>query len=46
MSGQTRIILDVDGEKVHKIVADLGYTHRGIEKILEFLEKNMKLKLP
>lgn len=35
MSGQTRIILDVDGEKVHKIIADLGYTHRGIEKILE-----------
>ena len=35
MSGQTRIILDVDGEKVHKIIADLGFTHRGIEKILE-----------
>jgi NADH-quinone oxidoreductase subunit D len=35
MSGQTRILLDTDGEKVHKIIADLGYTHRGIEKILE-----------
>jgi NADH-quinone oxidoreductase subunit D len=35
MSGQTRIILDVDGEKVHKITADLGYIHRGMEKILE-----------
>ncbi len=35
MSGQTRILLDVDGEKVHNIVADLGFTHRGIEKILE-----------
>jgi len=35
MSGQTRILLDVDGEKVHKIIADLGFTHRGIEKILE-----------
>jgi len=35
MSGQTRIILDIDGEKVHKIIADLGFTHRGIEKILE-----------
>jgi NADH-quinone oxidoreductase subunit D len=35
MSGQTRILLDIDGEKVHKIIADLGFTHRGIEKILE-----------
>ena len=35
MSGQTRILLDVDGEKVHRIVADLGFTHRGVEKILE-----------
>jgi len=35
MSGQTRIVLDTDGEKVHRIIADLGYTHRGIEKILE-----------
>jgi NADH-quinone oxidoreductase subunit D len=35
MSGQTRIILDVDGEKVHKIIADLGFTHRGVEKTLE-----------
>ncbi len=35
MSGQTRILLDTDGEKVHRIIADLGFTHRGIEKILE-----------
>ena len=35
MSGQTRILLDLDGEKVHRIIADLGFTHRGIEKILE-----------
>lgn len=35
MSGQTRIIMDVDGEKVHRLTADLGFTHRGIEKILE-----------
>ena len=35
MSGQTRIIIDVDGEKVHRLTADLGFTHRGIEKILE-----------
>jgi len=30
MSGQTRILLDIDGEKVHRIIADLGFTHRGI----------------
>jgi NADH:ubiquinone oxidoreductase subunit D len=30
MSGQTRILLDTDGEKVHKIIADIGFTHRGI----------------
>ncbi|MFP3952094.1 MAG: NADH-quinone oxidoreductase subunit D [Candidatus Bathyarchaeia archaeon] len=35
MSGQTRIILDVDGERVHRITADLGFTHRGVEKTLE-----------
>jgi len=35
MSGQTRILIDIDGEKVHKLTADLGFTHRGIEKILE-----------
>ena len=35
MSGQTRILLDVDGEIVHRLIADLGFTHRGIEKILE-----------
>ena len=35
MSGQTRVIFDTDGEKVHKLIADLGYTHRGIEKVLE-----------
>jgi NADH-quinone oxidoreductase subunit D len=35
MSGQTRVLLDSDGEKIHKIIADLGFTHRGIEKILE-----------
>ena len=35
MSGQTRVLLDTDGEKVHKIIADIGFTHRGIEKVLE-----------
>ncbi|MFQ6081153.1 MAG: NADH-quinone oxidoreductase subunit D [Candidatus Bathyarchaeia archaeon] len=35
ISGQFRIILDTDGEKVLRLVPDLGFTHRGIEKILE-----------
>ena len=35
MSGQTRILIDVDGEVVRRIIADIGFTHRGIEKILE-----------
>ncbi|MBS7619095.1 nickel-dependent hydrogenase large subunit [Candidatus Bathyarchaeota archaeon] len=35
MSGQTRIIIDTDGEVIHKIIADIGFTHRGIEKVLE-----------
>ena len=36
MSGQFRLILETDGERVTKIIPDLGFTHRGIEKILEF----------
>ena len=35
MSGQTRILLDIDGEVVHRLIADIGFVHRGIEKILE-----------
>ena len=35
MSGQTRILLDNDGEVVHRIIADIGFVHRGIEKTLE-----------
>ena len=35
MSGQTRILIDTDGERVTNLTADIGFTHRGIEKILE-----------
>lgn len=35
MSGQVRILIDTDGEKVLNIIPDIGFTHRGIEKILE-----------
>ena len=33
--GALRLILDVDGEKINDITPDIGYMHRGIEKILE-----------
>ncbi len=35
ISGQFRIILETDGENVLKLTPDIGFTHRGIEKILE-----------
>ena len=35
ISGQTRILIDTDGERVFNLIADIGFTHRGIEKILE-----------
>lgn len=35
MSGQIRILVDTDGERVLNIIPDLGFTHRAIEKILE-----------
>ncbi|RLE48671.1 MAG: NADH-quinone oxidoreductase subunit NuoD [Candidatus Methanomethylicota archaeon] len=36
MSGQFRFILETDGENVYEIIPDFGFTHRGIEKILEY----------
>jgi NADH-quinone oxidoreductase subunit D len=33
--GVLRVVLEVDGERVIKSVTDLGYLHRGIEKIAE-----------
>jgi NADH-quinone oxidoreductase subunit D len=33
--GQLRLILELDGEKVTKAVPDIGYLHRGMEKMAE-----------
>ncbi|PAF50673.1 NADH dehydrogenase (quinone) subunit D [Helicobacter sp. 13S00477-4] len=33
--GQLRLILELDGEKVIKATPDIGYLHRGIEKLAE-----------
>jgi len=35
ISGQIRFLIDTDGERVFNIIPDLGFCHRGIEKILE-----------
>lgn len=35
ISGQFRIIMETDGEKVSKLTPDVGFTYRGVEKILE-----------
>lgn len=36
ISGQGRFIVLTDGERVYEIEMDIGYSHRGIEKILEY----------
>ena len=33
--GALRLILDVDGEDINNITPDIGYMHRGIEKLIE-----------
>ncbi len=33
--GQLRLILELDGEQVVKAVPDVGYLHRGMEKMAE-----------
>ena len=33
--GQLRLILELDGEQVTKAVPDIGYLHRGMEKMAE-----------
>jgi len=35
--GVLRILLEVDGERIHKAIPDVGYLHRGMEKIGETL---------
>lgn len=33
--GQLRLVLELDGEKVKRAIPDVGYLHRGIEKLAE-----------
>ncbi|MFQ6074530.1 MAG: NADH-quinone oxidoreductase subunit D [Candidatus Bathyarchaeia archaeon] len=35
ISGQFRLLLDTDGERVLRLIPDVGFTHRGVEKTLE-----------
>lgn len=35
MSGQIRFIVKTDGERVFEVKPDMGFNHRGLEKILE-----------
>ena len=35
-----RVLLELDGEVVRKAIPDLGYLHRGIEKIGEYRQYN------
>ena len=38
--GVSRILLELDGEIVKKAIPDIGYLHRGIEKIGEYRQYN------
>ncbi len=38
--GQLRLVLELDGEKVKKAYPDIGYLHRGIEKMAENMTYN------
>jgi NADH dehydrogenase I D subunit len=38
--GVARILLELDGEVVRKAIPDIGYLHRGIEKIGEYRQYN------
>jgi len=38
--GQLRLILELDGEKVVKATPDIGYLHRGVEKMAENMMYN------
>jgi NADH-quinone oxidoreductase subunit D len=34
-SGHLRFVLDVEGDLIEKVMPEIGYTHRGIEKLIE-----------
>ena len=38
--GQLRLVLELDGEEVVKALPDIGYLHRGIEKMAENMTYN------
>jgi NADH:ubiquinone oxidoreductase subunit D len=38
--GVARVLLELDGETVKKAVPDIGYLHRGVEKIGEYRQYN------
>jgi NADH-quinone oxidoreductase subunit D len=38
--GVLRVLLDLDGEVIRKAIPDLGYLHRGVEKIGEYRQYN------
>jgi NADH-quinone oxidoreductase subunit D len=35
MHGTVKMMLDIDGEDIHKVVPEVGYLHRGFEKMCE-----------
>jgi NADH-quinone oxidoreductase subunit D len=35
MHGTVKLLLDVDGEEIHSVVPEVGYLHRGFEKMCE-----------
>ena len=43
--GVLRVLLDLDGERIKKAVPDLGYLHRGTEKIAEYRTYNQIIPL-
>src|SRR5881275_2656752 len=38
--GVARVLLELDGEVIKKAVPDIGYLHRGVEKIGEYRQYN------
>lgn len=43
--GVLRVLLDLDGERIKRSVPDLGYLHRGTEKIAEYRTYNQIIPL-
>lgn len=43
--GVLRVLLDLDGERIKRSIPDLGYLHRGTEKIAEYRTYNQIIPL-